>query len=216
MTQSPTPDTGLHTQLAPSQPSAEQPKAEKLSPGLKLALELGPLAIFFAANQIWGIFPATAVLMVAVTVALAISYWLEKRLPVMPIVTGVMVLVFGGLTLILQDELFIKIKPTIVNTLFAATLLGGLLFGRSLIKLVMEHAIKLPDFAWRSLTWRYAALFAFLAVLNEFIWRNYSTDFWVAFKVWGVFPITVAFTMAQLPYISKHQIDPDAAKKDGV
>jgi intracellular septation protein len=207
MTQPQMPDTGLQTQLAPTPLTAEPPKASKLNPGVKLALELGPLAVFFAANQIWGIFPATAVLMVAVSIALAINYWLEKKLPVMPIVTGVMVLVFGGLTLILQDELFIKIKPTIVNTLFAATLLGGLFFGRSLIKLVMEHAIQLPDFAWRALTWRYAFLFAFLAVLNEVIWRNFSTDFWVAFKVWGVFPITLIFTMAQLPYISKHQID---------
>lgn len=208
------PDTGLETQLAPSPQHAPPPKHRKLNPGLKLALELGPLAIFFAANQIWGIFPATAVFMAAVTIALGINYWLERKLPVMPIVTGVMVLVFGGLTLLLHDELFIKIKPTIVNTLFAATLLGGLLFGRSLIKLVMEHAIQLPDFAWRSLTWRYAALFGFLAILNEVIWRNFSTDFWVAFKVWGVFPITLAFTLAQLPYISKHQIETDAEKKD--
>jgi intracellular septation protein len=213
MTQGLPPDTGLETQLAPSAPPTGPAKSEKLNPGLKLALELGPLAVFFAANQIWGIFPATAVLMVAVTIALALNYWLERKLPVMPIVTGVMVLVFGGLTLILQDELFIKIKPTIVNTLFAATLLTGLLFGRSLIKLVMEHAIQLPDFAWRTLTWRYAALFAFLALLNEYIWRNYSTDFWVAFKVWGVFPITMVFTMAQLPYISKHQIDPEKEPK---
>lgn len=211
-----TPEPALESQLAPSPQMTQPPKRERVNPRLKFALELGPLAIFFAANQVWGIFPATAVLMAAVTIALAINYWLERKLPVMPIVTGVMVLVFGGLTLILQDELFIKIKPTIVNTLFAATLLSGLFFGRSFIKLVMEHAIQLPDFAWRALTWRYAGLFAFLAVLNEVIWRNYSTDFWVAFKVWGVFPITLAFTMAQLPYISKHQIEVDADKKPGV
>lgn len=205
-------DIGLQTQLAPSPQNALPPKHEKLSPGIKMALELGPLAVFFAANQIWGIFPATAVLMVAVTVALAINYWLEKKLPVMPIVTAVMVLIFGGLTLFLQNELFIKIKPTIVNLLFASALLGGLLFGRLLIKLVMQGALQLPDFAWRSLTWRFAAMFIFLACVNEFVWRNYSTDFWVAFKVWGVFPITLLWTAAQMPYMMKHQIDPDAEK----
>lgn len=200
----------LQGQLAPSPGGLPpEPKTGKLSPVMKLALELGPLAIFFVANYVWGIFPATAVLMVAVSAALAANYLLERTLPVMPIVTAVMVLVFGGLTLILHDELFIKIKPTIVNTLFSATLLIGLALGRPLIKLVMEHAIQLPDFAWRALTWRYAFLFAFLAILNEAIWRNFSTDTWVAFKVWGVFPLTLVFTMLQIPYISKYQIQPD-------
>jgi intracellular septation protein len=215
MTQPP-PDTGLHAQLAPSPQHAPPPKAEKLSPGVKLALEMGPLAIFFVANQVWGIFEATAVLMVAVTVALAINYWLEKKLPVMPIVTAVMVLVFGGLTLILHDELFIKIKPTIVNLLFASALLVGLLFGRLLIKLVLGHAFQLPDFAWRSLTFRFAAMFVFLAGVNEFVWRSFSTDFWVAFKVWGVFPITLLWTAAQMPYVMKHQIEPEGDKTDAV
>ncbi len=191
----------------PSAPTPETGKRPPLNPGIKLALELGPLAVFFAANQIWGIFPATAVLMVAVTIALSVNYMLERKLPVMPIVTGAMVLIFGGLTLLLQDELFIKIKPTIVNSLFALALLTGLAFGRPLVKLVMEHAVRLPDFAWRALSWRYAGLFAFLAILNEVIWRNFSTDFWVAFKVWGVFPITLVFTILQMPYITKHQIE---------
>jgi intracellular septation protein len=210
------PDTGLETQLAPAPQDASGPKREVLSPGVKMALELGPLAIFFAANQFWGIFPATAILMVAVTTALAINYWLEKKLPVMPIVTAVTVLVFGGLTLILHDELFIKIKPTIVNLLFASGLLGGLLFGRLLIKLVMGQALQLPDFAWRSLTYRVAAMFVFLACVNEYVWRTQSTDFWVAFKVWGVFPITMLWMAAQTPYILKHQIEPEADKKDAI
>lgn len=212
MTQQP-PDTGLHANLSPS-PKPPPPKQEHLGQGVKLALEMGPLAIFFAANQIWGIFPATAVLMVAVTIALGINYTLEKKLPVMPIVTAVMVLVFGGLTLILQDELFIKIKPTIVNLLFATALLSGLVFGRLFIKLVLGHAFQLPDFAWRSLTFRFAAMFLVLAVVNELVWRNFSTDFWVAFKVWGVFPITLLWTAAQMPYVLKHQIEPDAGKSD--
>jgi intracellular septation protein len=180
-----------------------------LNPFLKLALDLGPLAVFFVVNLNWGIFPATAAFMVVIAIALSASYALERRIAPIPLVTGAMVLVFGGLTLVLQDDLFIKIKPTIVNAIFASVLLGGLIFDKPLIKMALGNVFHLPDHAWRMLTLRYAGLFVFLALLNEFMWRNYSTDFWVAFKVWGVFPITVIFTLLQVPYITAHEIKQD-------
>ncbi|MBD8877443.1 septation protein A [Roseibium polysiphoniae] len=200
------------------------PSRKELSPLLKLALELGPLAIFFLFNsrgeQIAEAFPvlqalgkpiflATAAFMVAITISLVASLALTKRLPVMPLITGVVVLVFGGLTLWLHDDLFIKLKPTIINCLFGAVLLGGLLFGKSLLGYVFDSAFKLTDEGWRILTWRWGLFFFVLAAINEIVWRNFSTDFWVNFKVFGVMPITLLFTMTQLPLIQKHAVVED-------
>ncbi|MBS8261869.1 septation protein A [Roseibium polysiphoniae] len=200
------------------------PSRKELSPLLKLALELGPLAIFFLFNsrgeQIAEAFPvlqalgkpiflATAAFMVAITISLVSSLALTKRLPVMPLITGVVVLVFGGLTLWLHDDLFIKLKPTIINCLFGAVLLGGLLFGKSLLGYVFDSAFKLTDEGWRVLTWRWGLFFFVLAAINEIVWRNFSTDFWVNFKVFGVMPITLLFTMTQLPLIQKHALVED-------
>src|SRR5690606_4562617 len=121
--------------------------------------------------------------------------------------SGIVVLVFGALTLWLQNETFIKMKPTIVNGLFAAILLGGLVFGRSLLGYVFAAAFRLDAEGWRKLTLRWVLFFVFLAIANEVIWRGFSPDFWVAFKVWGIMPITIAFTMAQMPLIMRHSID---------
>ncbi|MBI1237769.1 MAG: septation protein A [Alphaproteobacteria bacterium] len=184
-----------------------------MPPLLKLALDLGPLLIFFGVNWLYGIFAATAVFMVVIVVTLGITYSIEKKLSPMPIVTAVVVLVFGGLTLYLEDELFIKLKPTIVNGIFATVLFAGLAFGRPFIKIVLEHAMQLTDEGWRLLTYRWAFFFLFLAILNELVWRNTSTDFWVAFKVWGVFPLTLVFAVAQAPFIMRHQIEEPGAKE---
>jgi intracellular septation protein len=194
----------------------------KINPILKLALELGPLVLFFFVNArgeslierfgVQNLFPepiflATAVFMVAMLIALAVSWVLTRHLAVMPLITGVVVLVMGGLTLWLQDDIFIKIKPTIVNTFFGAVLLLGLLFGRSLLAYVFDAAFSLDAEGWRKLTLRWGLFFLFLAVLNEVVWRTQTTDFWVAFKVWGIMPITMIFAMAQLPLMQRHMIE---------
>lgn len=183
------------------------PERKELQPLIKLALELGPLGVFFFANARFGIFHATGAFMVAIAVSLTASWLLTRRLAIMPVVTGIVVLVFGTLTLLLEDEVFIKLKPTIVNSLFGATLLGGLAFGRSLLGYVFDSVFQLDDDGWRKLTFRWALFFFFLAILNEIVWRNYSTDFWVSFKVFGIMPITLLFTMSQMPLIMHHSLE---------
>ena len=183
------------------------PDRPELNPWLKLALELGPLGVFFFANARFGIYAATGAFMAAIVLALSASWVLTRRLAIMPLVTAAVVLVFGGLTLALQDEVFIKMKPTIVNLLFAAILLGGLAFGRPLLGYVFDSLVKLDQEGWRRLTLRWGLFFILLAFLNEVVWRNFSTDAWVSFKVFGIFPLTVAFTLFQMPLIQRHSLD---------
>ncbi len=183
------------------------PDRKEVNPFVKVLLELGPLGVFFFANAKFGIFAATGAFMVAITVALAASWVLTRRLAIMPLVTGIVVLVFGGLTLALQDEIFIKMKPTIVNTLFGGVLIGGLFFGRSLLGYVFDSVFQLTDEGWRKLTLRWGLFFFALAILNEVIWRSFSTDFWVSFKVFGMMPLTIVFTLAQMPLIQRHSLD---------
>lgn len=194
---------------------------KELPPLLKIILEIGPLGIFFFANargedlaaMIGGldgvepIFIATGAFMVAITLSLGISYSLVRHIPVMPLVSGIVVLVFGGLTLWLHNELFIKLKPTIVNVLFGSILLGGLAFGKPLLRFIFDTVFALDEEGWRKLTMRWGLFFFFLAVVNEFVWRTYSTDFWVGFKTFGVLPMTLVFTFAQIPLIQKHSLE---------
>jgi intracellular septation protein len=182
------------------------PGHAELNPFLKLGLELGPLIVFFFANARFGIFAATGAFMVATIVALPASWWLTRRLAIMPIVTGVVVFIFGGLTLLLQDEVFIKMKPTIVNALFGAVLLGGLALGRPLLGYVFDSVFRLDDEGWRKLTFRWGIFFFVLAALNEVVWRSVSTDMWVNFKVFGIMPLTVLFTLTQMPLIQRHAL----------
>jgi intracellular septation protein len=181
---------------------------------LKMGLELGPLVVFFIANGRLGILAATGIFMAATAVSLAVSYALVRTLPVMPMVSGVFVLVFGGLTLYLADETFIKLKPTIVNTLFALILLGGLLARKLLIKIVLESAVQMTETGWLILTRAWIAFFFFLAVLNEVVWRNFSTDAWVSFKVFGIMPITLVFSFALVPVMMKYAINPERATEE--
>jgi intracellular septation protein len=180
----------------------------QLNPFLKLALDLGPLVLFFFANSRYGIFVATATFMVAVLAALAASYVLTRHLPIMPVVTAIIVVVFGGLTLILHNDLFIKIKPTILYALFGAVLLGGLLFGKSFLGIVFDSLFHLTADGWRKLTLRWALFFFALAVLNEIVWRNASTDTWVNFKVFAVLPLTFLFGALQYPLLRRYAVEP--------
>ena len=177
---------------------------KKLNPILKLVLDIGPLILFFAANARFGIFAATAGFMVAVLIALAVSYALTRHIEVMPIVTAIIVLIFGGLTLVLHDELFIKLKPTIIYLLFGGTLIGGLALGKPLLGMVFDQMFHLTAEGWRKLTWRWALFFFALAVLNEIVWRNFSTDVWVSFKLFGVVPLTFLFGALQYPLLMKY------------
>lgn len=181
------------------------------SPG-QVLLELGPLLVFFITNWQAGIFWATGLFMAATAIALTVSYARYRKIPVMPLISGVFVLGFGGLTLFLQDELFIKIKPTIVNLLFAGILGGGLWYGRIFLKIVFAHVFKLDDQGWRILTIRWIGFFILLAILNEAMWRSLSTDMWVNFKVFGIMPLTFAFSLAQLPLIKRHSTE-EAARE---
>ncbi|MCS6760014.1 MAG: septation protein A [Candidatus Devosia euplotis] len=171
---------------------------------IKMALELGPLVVFFIVNARADIFAATAWFMGAMIVSLLLSWLILKKIAVMPLVTGVVVLVFGGLTLWLQDDTFIKIKPTITNGLFAAVLLGGLVFRHSLLRYVFGDVYKLRPEGWSKLTLNWGLFFVLLAIINEVLWRNFSTDIWVAFKVWGMMPLTIVFSISQLSLLNKY------------
>ena len=206
-----------------SETAASPNGAKPINPLVKLALEFGPLAIFFFVNSYgdrWfgvaedrRIFVATGVFIAASLIALVLSKIVMNHLPRMAIVNAVVVTVFGGLTLALDDAFFIKVKPTIVNTLFGCILLGGLYFGRSLLALVLDSVLQLDEEGWRRLTLRWGLFFFVLAALNEVVWRTQSQDFWVAFKVWGVMPLTMIFALAQTPLILKHEIKSEGAAK---
>ena len=176
---------------------------------LKLAVEVGPLVVFFLVNARVNIYWGTGAFMIATLASLAASRLLFGRVPVMPLVSGVCVIAFGALTLWLKDDHFIKIKPTVVNALFAAALFGGLLTGQSLLKVVFGEVFRLNEDGWRKLTLRWAFFFAFLAVLNEVVWRTVSTDTWVNFKVFAIMPLTMAFAIAQIGLLKAHEIPAD-------
>jgi intracellular septation protein len=207
----------------------------QLPVGLKLALDLGPLVLFFIATTRpalfaplvapflspellagphAGIFTATVIFIPAVLIALAIGYAKTRHLPIMPVVTAIVVVVFGGATLILQDEQFIKLKPTIVYVLFGSVLLGGLAFGKSLLGMVFDSVLNLTEEGWRKLTLRWALFFFALAVLNEVVWRTQSDSVWALFKLAGVIPLTFVFAALQYPLLTKYAVqDPAEAKE---
>jgi intracellular septation protein len=196
-------------------PRYMQPMTEKptLNPLLKLALDIGPLVLFFAANSRFGIFAGTAAFMIAVVAALLVSYTMIRQWPIMPVVTAIVVVVFGGLTLALHDETFIKLKPTIIYALFGGILIGGYIFEKPFLSILFDSMFHLTPEGWRKLTLRWALFFLALAVLNEGIWRTQSTDFWVNFKLFGFVPITFVFAAMQYPLLTRYAAEPVTAEK---
>lgn len=178
---------------------------EKAMPkGLKPATELGPILVFFAAYYFGDLFIATGAIMITTLIALAVSYYYTRSLPMMPLVTAVVVMVFGGLTLYLNDETFIKMKPTIIYAIFAVILFAGLMLGKSFIKILFDNFWNLDDNGWKKLTVRLAVFFLLMAIANEIIWRNLSTELWVNIKVFGFTAATFLFFISQVPLITRH------------
>ncbi|MDC1184700.1 septation protein A [Alphaproteobacteria bacterium] len=173
----------------------------------KILIDIGPLAVFFIFYTRSGLQASILPFMVATIIAVLFSYILEKKIPIMPTVGAGIVLLFGGLTIYFDNDVFFKMKPTIINILFAIILYGGILIDKPLLKYLLGAALKLEEAGWKILTQRWIGFFIALAVLNEIVWRTQSTDVWVSFKVFGILPITFIFTMTQFPLIKKYQIE---------
>lgn len=184
-----------------------KPDDAKKAPGVQIAADYGPLLVFFGVYFATDILTATAALVAASLVALVVSWLAVRRVPWLPLLAAVVLTIFGGLTLLFEDDLFIKIKPTIVQLLFAAALLGGLAIRKIWLKMVIGRALRMPDEAWRTLTIRFAVFFTVMALANEVVWRSFSTDFWVTFDTFGQMGITFAFIASQFPFISRHYIE---------
>ncbi|MCL2452464.1 MAG: septation protein A [Alphaproteobacteria bacterium] len=213
----------------------QQGQARRVSHWLKFGIEIGPLILFFFANarpQFFAplavhilpapvlagpnaaLLTATLVLMVAVVTALAISFIVIRRLPTVPLFTALLVLMFGGLTLYLQDSTFIKMKPTVLYAGFGLALTGGLAMGKPILPILFDQAMSLTEQGWRRLTWRWSGFFFALAILNEIVWRTQSNDVWVAFKFPGMLILIFLFSMAQMPFILRHSLPEDEAGKE--
>ena len=173
----------------------------------KLLIDIGPLAVFFIFYLRSDLKSAIIPLMIATIIAVLFSYIMEKKIPIMPTVGAFIILIFGGLTIYFDNEVFFKMKPTIINLLFALILYGGMIVKKPLLKFLLGAAIKLEDEGWKILTQRWISFFIALAILNEIVWRTQSTDIWVNFKVFGILPITFIFTITQFPLIKKYQIE---------
>lgn len=181
-----------------------------MSQGMKLLIEMGPLVAFFVANWLGGPYWATGAVMVATLFSLAVSWILTRKLALMPLITAAFVAVFGVLTFVFHDEAFIQVKVTLINAMFGAALLVGLMFGRSYLKLIMESAIKLPDAAWRTLSLRWGIFFIGMAVLNEVLRQVLSWDNWVTFKAFGLLGLTLVFALANAPFMAKNAIETES------
>jgi intracellular septation protein len=206
--------------LTTDAPEAAPAKRRTINPILKFALELGPLALFFGAyslgykEPIFGVpmtplLVATGVMMISVLITLGVSYALLRRIPIMPLVTAIIVVIFGSLSFYFHDDTFIKMKPTALYVMFGGALLGGLAFNRPLLPVLFDGALNVTAEGWRKLTWRWAFFFLALAILNEIVWRNFSPGFWVAFKTFGIMPLTILFALSQAPLVMRYEAKDD-------
>ncbi len=177
-----------------------------MNPIVRAVVEYGPLGVFIVAFWIFGIYPAIMAIMGATVVVVAVAWFVDRRVPKVPLATGVLLMVFGGLSLWLRDETFFKLKPTVIYLLFTAVLLGGLAFGRPLLKPLLGRAWRMDERGWSRLTLRFGLFFIVLAGLNELVWRTQTTDFWVNYKVFGTIGLMLAFTASQIPLIGRHQL----------
>ena len=182
-----------------------------MNPQLRRSVvDFAPLLLFFVAYRLFDLYAATATVMAAAVGAAALGYWFDRKLHPVPLATAVIILIFGGLTLYLNNDTFIKMKPTMVYGLFAVVLLGGLFFNRPFVKYVLGTAVILKEGSWRVLTWRFGIFFLAMALINELMWRNFSNDIWVTFHTFGGIGLTLLFSLSQVPFLLKHQIENSA------
>ena len=179
-------------------------------PIIKLLADFGPLLIFFVIyfNNDNNLKIAIPPFIIATLIALAVVYFLEKRIPMVPLTGGILITFFGGLTLYFDNKIFFYMKPTIINLLFAGVLFFGKFFTKKpLLKIFFQSAFDLQDEGWKKLNYRWIGFFIFVAILNEIVWRTQSEAFWVNFKVWGLLPISFIFAASQFPLINKYKIN---------
>ena len=178
-------------------------------PIIKFLADFGPLLIFFIIyfNNENDLKVAIPPFIIATLIALITIYFLEKKIPMVPLVSGVLITLFGGLTLYFDNKIFFYMKPTIINVLFAAVLFFGKYFTKKpLLKIFFQNALNLEDEGWKKLNYRWISFFIFVAVLNEIVWRTQSEVFWVNFKVWGLIPISLLFVISTMPLLNKYKI----------
>jgi intracellular septation protein len=180
----------------------------------RMLVDFGPLLLFFTAYKISGIYAATVTVVLATMAAVGIGYLLDRKLAPVPLVTGILVAVLGGLTLILRDDTFIKMKPTFVYALLATGLIASEWIGKPLVKKILGSAIALKDGAWRALAFRFGGFFFVMALLNEAVWRNFSRDVWVNYHVFGAIALTFLFALSQAPYLMKHRVDDETPQPE--
>jgi intracellular septation protein len=184
--------------------------------GLKLALDFAPLVAFFVAYKLAGVYWATSIIIALTLVSLVVGFAITGKVAKFPLFSGILITVMGGLTLYLHNDMFVKMKPTAANLIFAGILGGGLLANRMFLKDLLGSSLDMPEQAWRTLTWRWTAFFFALAGLNEYVWRTMSEATWVNFKVFGLMGLTLLFALANAPFMARHMPrEDDKTSADG-